>query len=215
MDGLADVPLPGHRVGLVRETRTVYLGITVLREMLLVTKRLQEKGSIIDNRFRFDTTLQPRLTNDPYVRVQGQKRRQRVGLVAKHNDVGTLRDQRSNNLEVKMPRKRDLSSAMRAKREIELQNGYRAIVKVKDEARKEVKRVGRIASLLSHHHKYQAYCWQPIVEGLRNQYPLRNDVVAKGVIAHQLAESGKVRLITNNMCCVIRYSFRLLPIPTR
>ena len=55
---------------------------------------------------------------------------------------------------------------MRAKREIELQNGYRAIVEIKDEARKEVKRVGGIASLLSHRHKSKTYRWQPIVEGL-------------------------------------------------
>lgn len=35
--------------------------------MLLIAQRPQEKGSIIDHRFRLDTALQPRLTDDPYV----------------------------------------------------------------------------------------------------------------------------------------------------
>ena len=87
-------------------------------------------------------------------------------MVSKHNDVGALRYQRPDNLEIKTHRKRHLSSAMRTKREIELQNGYRAIVKIKDEARKIVKRVGGIASLLSHHPESKTYRWKSIVEGL-------------------------------------------------
>ena len=87
-----------------------------------------------------------------------------MDLVAKYNDVCTLRHERPDNLEVRLRSKTHLSSAMRAKREIKRQYGLGTVEEIKDEAREIVERVSGIASLDSYDSEWKAYRWESIVE---------------------------------------------------